>query len=436
MRQNNSGKIFRDPVHGDICLSAELVRILDTREMQRLRGIKQLGTASLVYPGAVHTRFEHSLGTCALAARLMDILDDCGASIDQETRISVSAAALIHDVGHIPFGHTIEDERRLFSRHDSPERLDSLLCASQLGDELSRQGLTRKVRDILLNKAPVPWHSEIISGTFCADLLDYLARDAFFCGLPGRYDERILRSVRIEGGHIYLDAQKDGIIREDVVSETINLLRLRYFLTERVFFHHTKTASGAMISRAVEQAIERGVSLEDLCRLTDDRLYALLETRFISDPVIRMIMDNLASRRIYKRAYVLTRRIGSQLQDDLTERYHKSTQARREAEDKLLGTLKMKPGELIIYCPARSMQLKEAEVLVKTGCDDPRTLASRELPEVNVLREKHKDLWRFYVFAAPGSAENLKKISHACEEFFGSENHLAALQSPQLYMCI
>lgn len=431
----NSGyKTFRDPVHGDIFIANELVRLLDTPQVQRLRGIKQLGTASYVYPGAVHTRFEHSLGTCGLASALLDILVSCGQVIEPSERAIILSAALLHDVGHIPFGHTIEDERRLFSRHDSAERVTEILNQGELGDQLRAQGITNQVCQVLTGQAPKPWWSEIISGTFCADLLDYLARDAFFCGLPGRYDGRLLRSLRVDEQHLYLSAEKDGMIREDVVSETINLLRLRYFLTERVFFHHTKTASGAMISRAVEQAIRRGLSLGDLCRLTDERLFALMELRYGRDPVVSKLMNDLLGRRIYKRAYVLTTRIGENFKQELVERYHHNGEQRREAEEYLAKCLKMRSSDLIVYCPASGMQLKEAEVRLKTSVEKPSSLASYDVPEVNVLREKHRNLWRFYVFVAPEQLAKAKKISHVCEEYFGSENHLAALQSHQLYI--
>ncbi len=427
-------KVFRDPVHGDLLLSAELVALLDTREIQRLRGIKQLGTASLVYPGAVHTRFDHSLGTCAMAGRLLGVLESNGVEVAAEARRVVMAAALVHDVGHIPFGHTIEDERRLFPRHDSPARLRGLLRHGELGRELRRQGLVEPVLALLAGRSDPPWLGEIVSGTVCADLLDYLARDAYFCGLHQRYDERIFRNFRADAQGLYLDAEKDGIVREDVVSEVINLLRLRYFLTERVFFHHTKTASGAMVSRAVEQATRAGLTLEELLPLTDERLLALLETRHGGDLVVQRLLAALASRRLYKRAYVLTRAVGEERRLDLVERYHKDPACRQEAEEHLARRLRFSEGELIVYCPAAGMQLKEAEVRLKVDPGAPRTLASLNVPEVAVLREKHQSLWRFYVFAAPERMGKVLQISRECEEYFGLQNHLPALQSAQMYL--
>ncbi|HWJ02096.1 MAG TPA: HD domain-containing protein, partial [Verrucomicrobiae bacterium] len=100
--------LIRDPIHGDIELSTNEAKVLDTPEMQRLRSIKQLGTAYLVYPGCTHTRFEHSLGTMAVAKRIIAALQASGHQISTATQQLVSIGALLHDVTHIPFGHTFE----------------------------------------------------------------------------------------------------------------------------------------------------------------------------------------------------------------------------------------------------------------------------------------------------------------------------------------
>ena len=156
--------ILRDPVHGDIEMTKDELRLVDTAEFQRLRGIKQLGSASLVYPGAVHTRFEHSIGTLHVCEQLLQACNKnaardpagCHRVGDDERRV-LRIAALLHDVTHIPYGHNIEDQTGLLPRHDRPERFAAMLGDTELGAELDRQGLRTTVLSILTTQArPFP----------------------------------------------------------------------------------------------------------------------------------------------------------------------------------------------------------------------------------------------------------------------------------------
>src|SRR5215472_5482214 len=142
-------KLIRDAVHGDIEMSGLEVELMDTPEFQRLRGIKQLGTAYLVFPSAVHTRFEHSLGTSWMAHRMLDaVRRTTPVSADDEMLIRVSA--LLHDLTHIPFGHTLEDERRVLPRHDKDqERVEHFYRRSAVGRILKREGLQERVIDTI-----------------------------------------------------------------------------------------------------------------------------------------------------------------------------------------------------------------------------------------------------------------------------------------------
>src|SRR6187549_1520459 len=165
------GKLIRDAAHGDIQLGPLEIELIDTPEFQRLRGIKQLGTAYLVFPSALHTRFEHSLGTSWMAHRLIEIarrtitLDD-----DEAQRIRV--AALLHDITHIPFGHTLEDERRVLPRHDKDrERVRYFFEDSSVGRILSREGIQGEVISALTSGGTL--QSDIVGGAISADLLDY-----------------------------------------------------------------------------------------------------------------------------------------------------------------------------------------------------------------------------------------------------------------------
>jgi HD superfamily phosphohydrolase len=150
--------VLRDPVHGDVYLTHEELAVLDTPEMQRLRGIKQLGTAYLVYPGAVHTRFDHSIGVLHMTQKMIEAVnrnfelqprDTLGIS-EREARI-LRIAALVHDVTHIPFGHHIEDQAGLFRRHDTGARFRRMLGTEPRARELlERLGVRREVLSTLL----------------------------------------------------------------------------------------------------------------------------------------------------------------------------------------------------------------------------------------------------------------------------------------------
>jgi HD superfamily phosphohydrolase len=142
-------KLIRDAVHGDIQMGPLEVEIIDTPEFQRLRGIKQLGTAYLVFPSATHTRFEHSLGTSWMAHRILEVIGRSRAILAEEEQL-VRVAALLHDITHIPFGHTLEDERRVLPRHDKDqERADYFLGQSTIARILAREGIQDAVRHIL-----------------------------------------------------------------------------------------------------------------------------------------------------------------------------------------------------------------------------------------------------------------------------------------------
>ena len=289
--------IIRDPIHGDIELTPEEVRVLDSWEMQRLRSIKQLGTAYLVYPGCTHTRFDHSLGTLAAAARILQALGRKGEKVPPGDARLIRIAALVHDVTHIPFGHTFEDERKVFPRHDTPPRIRHFLSRGELGEVLDELGVQDQVIGLLTE--PQDWRGQVVSGTLDADLLDYLRRDSTFAGLRQDYDDRIYSYFCIEDGQLACDLTKKGLERHDARSEIVHLLRMRYFLTERVYFHHAKVISGAMVSKALELATEQGVTEQDLYELGDESLFRFLVER---GEAIAGLIDGVRRRRLYKRA--------------------------------------------------------------------------------------------------------------------------------------
>src|SRR5438034_4673293 len=288
-------KLIRDAVHGDIEMGPREVELMDTTEFQRLRGIKQLGTAYLVFPSAVHTRFEHSLGTSWMAYRILQAVRRAEAISQDEERL-IRVSALLHDVTHIPFGHTLEDERRVLPRHDKDEeRVDYFLRGSTVGRILKREGLQELVIDTL--KRDDTFLSDIIGGGISADLLDYLRRDTYLCGLSQYYDARLFESFIIEDNRLVMNLEKNGMLRHDAMSEMINLLRIRYTLSERVYFHHTKVSSGAMISKTVELALREGLNPQELRTLKDETLVWMLRELYTLNATITHILNRIDARQ-------------------------------------------------------------------------------------------------------------------------------------------
>ncbi|MGQ9896022.1 MAG: HD domain-containing protein [Acidobacteriota bacterium] len=423
-------KTIRDAIHGDMVFSAAEVRLLDTHTMQRLRGIKQLGLSYLVYPSAMHTRFEHALGACHLAGKIIESLEQKGVhKFTEDERQCIRTVALLHDITHVPFGHTFEDERRIAPRHDADaKRLDALL-SGDLGEELERQGLLLTVRSHLLGETPSArddyFIRDIFAGTICADLLDYLRRDARFCGLTVDYDDRLFTLFTRLGGQLALDLQRHGWFRHDALSEVVQVLRMRYLLTERVYFHHAKIAASAMLSKALEMAIAAGqFEYAELFGLRDDAFLHILRERTVGLPEVQRLLSALATRRLYKPVFWVNR-------DGLTESeinelkrrfYDNDDSARTQIEASMCAALGLSDGSVIVYCPSPDMALKEAHVTVRLSEHESAQLSSLAHPEIETLLLRHRQLWRLVVLADPDLWRQDTKLRQAltrcCEDHF------------------
>jgi HD superfamily phosphohydrolase len=417
--------LIRDPIHGDVGLSPLEERVLDFPEVQRLRGIKQLGTANLVYPGCMHTRFDHSLGVNALSKRIVAAVRDSGTPVDTEMEQLIGMAALLHDVTHIPFGHTLEDERCLFPRHDKGTRFLALFGAA-FGARLQALGVKQPLAALLgiasESSADVPpWARQVIASTIDADMLDYLRRDAYFAGLAANYDDRIFRYFVVDRDQLVINMIKHGMERPDARSETIQLLRLRYFLTERVYYHHTKVTAGAMISKAVELAHEHSAMGEDeLLQLNDWSLFQRLRqipSATLPDARIGRLVERLETRALLKRGYVVSAlSVGEAGRRALVERFHQSARNRHEAEAALARDIGCDVAEVILYCPALTV-MKEAAALVRTPRGVMALNADGESgSEIQALEARYAALWRLYVFVPD---ECVARTAEPARQIFG-----------------
>ena len=436
--------IIRDPVHGDIEVHDHELRLLDTPQMQRLRGVRQLGTAYLAFPGAQHTRFEHSLGTLHMTARMIDAVNRRGRSRggdgrtigDDEIRV-VRAAALLHDATHIPFGHNIEDQSGLLERHDTPARFAAVFSPErELGAALESLGLLDAVLAVLgavdPASVPVAW-TELLSDTICPDILDYLRRDAYYTGLNLHYDDRVMQYFEIDpaSGHLFVDVAKRGLVREDILSELVRVLEARYFFSERVYYHHAKIAAGAMIARAVESALRHERILpSELYEWTDESLLVQLELRLGAPSHARGSSDECAaelahaaelirrfrSRQLFKRACVFPRLGNEEIQDELVARFFDPARAadRHRLEREIQAELGPGAPTIVLYCPAPRMQLKEAATHARfPGMDrvQPLSALTDRVPRLADLERRYRDLWKLYVLATTDDRATLRRIA-------------------------
>jgi len=431
--------ILRDPVHGDIELTSDELRLVDTAEFQRLRGIKQLGSAALVYPGSVHTRFEHSIGTLHVCERLLDACNKnaardpagCHKVTDEERRV-VRAAALLHDVTHIPYGHNIEDQTGLLPRHDLPERFELVLGETELGHELDRQGLRDEVLAVLTGRGQTvpPFWRQVVSDTIDADLLDYLRRDALYTGLELRYDRRVVDYFRIDrgSGKMFVDCEKNGMLREDIVSELLRVLECRYHFSERVYYHHAKVSAGALLSRMVELAMRAGaLSAAELQVMTDESLVVRLGDLDLGDREqnerLQRFVARFRRRALPKRVLALPYYQNREVQDELIETYFAPgrqeqrvawEQRMEEQARRLLGT----DVDILLYCPKRRMQLKEARTLVRFPGSGERTLPLDafvdDIPRLRDLADSYPRMWKLYVFTSLVEKAQRRKLQQLC----------------------
>jgi len=431
--------ILRDPVHGDIELTRDELRLVDTNEFQRLRGIKQLGTASFVYPGATHTRFEHSIGTLHVCQQLLDACNKnaardpagCHRVADDERRV-LRTAALLHDVTHIPYGHNIEDQTGLLPRHDTPARFAAMLGSGELAAELDRQGLRQDVLAILTGdgRRVPPFWRQVVSDTIDADLLDYLRRDAYYTGLELRHDRRVVDYFRIdrERGQLFVDGEKNGMLREDIVSELLRVLDCRYHFSERVYYHHAKVAAGALLSRMVELALRAGaLTAAELQRLTDESLVFRLEQLDLGDAVatdrLHRFVARFRRRALLKRVLVLPYYQNQAVQDELLATWFTPGQpeARFAWEAAIEREAQRTFGQavdVVMYCPKRRMQLKEAKTLVRfPGAGDhtlPLDAFSEQIPRLADLAQSYPRMWKLYVFASVEDKSMRRRLQEMC----------------------
>ena len=337
----NKRKIINDPVYGFITIPSELLfDLVEHPYFQRLRRIRQLGMADLVYPGALHTRFHHALGAMYLMSLALKTLQDKGHVIEDAECEAAQIAILLHDIGHGPFSHVLEKTLMAGIPH---EALSLLLM-----HDLNRQfdGRLEMAIQMFEGTYPRPFFHQLISSQLDMDRMDYLNRDCFYTGVA----EGTIGASRLIK---MLDVYKDELVVEEKGLLSIeNFLNARRLMYWQVYLHKTSLCAEAMLTQAIRRArdlTERGADLYASPNLGFFLRYRstladfqerpeLLKTFVLlddydvwgaikawsqeSDPVLSRLCQRLLDRRLFKIQLLdapPTEELLASLRDDLRE---------------------------------------------------------------------------------------------------------------------
>ena len=263
-----------DPIHDFVRVYDNELKIIDTPIFQRLRRIRQLSGAHLIYPGAQHTRFEHSLGVMHIASMAGQALAEKGVvSFDDIQNLRL--AGLLHDIGHGPFSHLFEEifeEKRKISHEDLGR---DIILKTEIGDIISKNGFDKKlITKLAFGDSKLQFMNEIISGVLSADIMDYLLRDGYFTGAEhAKIDHhRLTHSLDVYKNKLALD--KSSLVNFET------MMISRYQMFKAVYFHKTVRAGEVMLLEAMDLAEgELGLSsmnLDEYLQLSDDVILAKL----------------------------------------------------------------------------------------------------------------------------------------------------------------
>ena len=407
-------------VHGSIKLDGVMLELAGAPEINRLHYIKQLGLVYLVFPGAHHTRFEHSLGVSHVADRIAQEL-----KLPEDERNLVRVAGFLHDVGHGPFSHTLEyifhgilgvDHMQITKdiitgKLDITAETSSCISATPIHETLESYGIDPKeAADLVTGGVPQSTYTwffstsedgqqflndkhylaQIIHSPIDADQLDYLLRDSYYTGVAhGTVDiDRLFKTMEI--------FNNDLIIHRKGVPAVEGMLVARGLMYSSVYFHKTARIAEIMMSRGVESAITEA-DKDVVPRMIDGDLMAWMEA---GTPLSKDIACRLRYRNLYKRAY--EREIDS-LSDDQKEFLAKlaTPRERKRFEEEICRKAHVEPGKVFVDIPAPELLISEPRITktnVKILDDDKVTTRSKISPLAAALRKRRVTDWALMVF--------------------------------------
>lgn len=420
---------IRDPVHGYIKITEVERTVIDSPFVQRLRRIHQLAGAYMVYPGAVHTRFDHVLGAMHVAGLMAESIAN-NIHLDKTKIQDIRLAALLHDVGHGPFSHLFEEvlaEKTNLTHEDISQKI---VLKSNVRDILENYGISsRKISDLCVGKLnKPPYMNEIVAGGLSADIMDYLLRDSYFTGVEyGKVDiHRIIDSIEIVNNHLALN--------QAALYAFEAILIARYEMFKAVYFHRTVRASELMLVHSMSLAsnalkLTDFSRIENYLRLTDEVVFDRLINLNANTPELRIarkLAQDHNNRRLVKCVFEKV----MQRKDRTVERIFDQSRFRQELARDIARKAAVNETDVYVDVPTTPSvpytYTREAPSSLILVQEDPtgkthKTVAINELQLVGSITG-FMDILRVYT-----QEENRKKVAGAVHELFGSNGFMTRI---------
>lgn len=404
---------IKDPIWGYIHITYDDKKLIDTYPVQRLRRLKQLSLADIVYPGAVHTRFEHSLGVMHLSTLIARNLP---VKLDEDEIYLIRISGLLHDIGHGPFSHLFEFYLDKYMNKNHEDMGEWIIKKSELSDIISSLGYTpEEVIEIALgrgNKYP-QFMSQIIRSAIDSDKMDFIRRDNYHTGAGyGSVDiERIAYTLEVIDNYLAVNITALSAL------ETLIIARIKSF--ESIYYHKTIRAAQLMFVKALEETIkEFGMlsfnSPEEYLKLDDYKLWVLISESKEGSKFIRDLESRNLIKMVYERKAIH--------KDEFLAKLISNESIRNKTIEAIAEVAGVDSEDVYIDAPTlpsvpyhRSYEYDPMEIPIVSGDKDKKIVRLSEIsPIIDVLRG-HLNIIRVYT-----TKENREKVKKACYEILGS----------------
>jgi len=424
-------KVIKDPIHGYIEIDDLAIAIIDTVEMQRLRRIRQLGFSYLVYPGANHTRFEHSLGVYHLICLLLDRLE-----VAKEEEQELIVASLIHDIGHGPYSHVTEPVIKKITGN-SHEDIEDIIFKQELEVKVeveSAKTIAEVLDELSLDKQKIAGYikgerraeceegerdlSKVLNGEIDVDKMDYLVRDSYYTGVA----YGVVDNIRIIQGLDFVNGKV--VITEKGILPAEYLLFSRFLMYPTVYKHHTSRIAQLMFSKALEYFVKSKSESEDhirqyalaLRKMDDSEInVALRNAKGYPEEMVELINKRqLFKRAVYKGINELNEDVATQLSEEKRRKEIEVEISKRAGVDEKYVILDFQ-GE-------KGDELKES--VAKVAVDKPlqglhgREQSAREIKSlhevsslVSMLSQAFRENYKVGVYTPARYREEVKKAA-------------------------